>query len=766
MPVSRDAVLWAFRLVLGREPESEEGIRAHQRLADEADLVASLLRSAEFRASRRFEDLIALREDATVDPRPRWRHTTRAAWRAVVFGNCQANGIGRLLQAMTGDVESQVFETTPKMLGRLRSGDLDIGQALRRADIVFVQAIGEVMELVHSRHPREAHKLRQIPPLSYSGFHPDIVYITDAGSHLGGPMGEYHSSIVFWAWRQGLRREQAAALFRPEVYEHLDFAAHRQAGYQALVELGRQTDLPMAPLIDRWHRRGCWMHTVNHPKLWALADVVAAALRREGIDPLVSAADSVDDPLSRWPVWPLYPGLPGTASGGHAGDFVFKLDHGDAPRRQPVLTLDLPGYVDAAYAHYDRLDRSRLACPRVEGEPYASLGRFVTSTARPWQRVLTRAQDWVFARRRAVPAPPSAAAHPYEGLPDARFWRRAVAETAAERIDPVVATSFRLSPHDRVATAGSCFAQHLSNTLQRNGLNYFVADAPPGMDAAEARRQGYGVFSARFGNVYTTRQLVQLFDRAHGDFAPRETAWQRPDGRWVDPFRPQVEAAGHDSPEAVRAAAHEHLAQVRRMFAELDVFVFTLGLTEAWHAREDGAVYPLAPGVVASRFDDERHAFVNFDVDEVTADLDGFVHRLRGINPSARLLLTVSPVPLIATYEAAHVLASTTYSKSVLRAAAARVASRHTGVDYFPSYEIVTMAAARGEYFADDLRSVTDAGVAHVMRVFMSHYGPSTDGAARAPAPAAGERLASLRAEQRQFQEVVCDEEAIERHRH
>ena len=38
MAISREAVVWGFRLVLGREPESEEGIRAHMGIADESAL--------------------------------------------------------------------------------------------------------------------------------------------------------------------------------------------------------------------------------------------------------------------------------------------------------------------------------------------------------------------------------------------------------------------------------------------------------------------------------------------------------------------------------------------------------------------------------------------------------------------------------------------------------------------------------------------------------------------------------------------------------
>jgi hypothetical protein len=88
----------------------------------------------------------------------------------------------------------------------------------------------------------------------------------------------------------------------------------------------------------------------------------------------------------------------------------------------------------------------------------------------------------------------------------------------------------------------------------------------------------------------------------------------------------------------------------------------------------------------------------------------------------ARFILTVSPVPLVATMEDRSVLVSTTYSKSVLRVAAEEVAAAQGGVAYFPSYEVITGNHASGRYFAEDLRDVTEAGVAHVMRLFMRHY--------------------------------------------
>jgi len=346
----------------------------------------------------------------------------------------------------------------------------------------------------------------------------------------------------------------------------------------------------------------------------------------------------------------------------------------------------------------------------------------------------------------AAPGINKAQRHPYAGLPDHCFWRPSVSNIAPDEVDPVVDVPFQISPRDRVATAGSCFAQHISKRLQRCGYRYFVAEAAPPGEAAPD-------FSASYGNIYTARQLKQLFDRAFGYFRPLERAWQRPDGRWCDPFRPRMNTAGHASAEAVEQDTRAHLAAVRRLFRQLDVLVFTLGLTECWASRLDDAVYPLAPGATGGEFEPERHVFLNLGVKEIVADLDAFLSKLRLLNPKARVVLTVSPVPLVATAEPRHVLVSTAHSKAVLRVAAEEFCRKHEGVLYFPSYEIITGPHAGGHYFEADRRSVTEAGVDHVMRVFMRHLASGV--ADQIP------ELDALAA----LGETVCDEEVLTRQR-
>jgi len=344
--------------------------------------------------------------------------------------------------------------------------------------------------------------------------------------------------------------------------------------------------------------------------------------------------------------------------------------------------------------------------------------------------------------------------NPYHGRPDYTFWRQGVSVNAVSGVDPVVRAPFSIGRDDLIATAGSCFAQHISRTLIQRGLKYFVTETffpHCGVDD-----ENYGMFPARFGNIYTARQLVQLFDRAYDVFKPEADYWTGYKDAVIDPFRPRIQTKGFATIDHLQADRLRHLTAVRRMFEECHVFIFTLGLTEAWISNADGAVFPLAPGVVSP--DDIDCRFHNFTTSEVLGDLAGFVDRLASVNSAARIILTVSPVPLIATYEDRHVLVSTIASKSILRAAVEDITRQKPNVSYFPSYEIVAGPQVGGRFYAPDLREVTAEGVSYVMSLFSRHYLEAGDALSRSVAgelnPDDEQRMAELAA-------IVCDERAI-----
>lgn len=313
--------------------------------------------------------------------------------------------------------------------------------------------------------------------------------------------------------------------------------------------------------------------------------------------------------------------------------------------------------------------------------------------------------------------------HPYGNLPPEAFWKTAVAEADREAFPGLYTPVFAIDRETNVATAGSCFAQHIGRYLRGAGCTVLDAEPPPrSMSEQIAHRFGYSLFSGRYGNVYTARQMRQLLeDVADGTADPR-FVWEN-EGRFRDAFRPTVEPEGMDSADEVMLHRNYHLERTSRMLQQADVFVFTLGLTESWEDAETGRVFPVCPGVAAGTFDAVAHVFRNFTHAEVLADLQAIHVQLRRFNPAIKLLLTVSPVPLTATATGQHVLEATSWSKATLRAAAGEFVAQSADTAYFPSLEIVTHPASGGPWFEPNLRSVRPEAVDKVMSIFLAAHG-------------------------------------------
>jgi len=341
---------------------------------------------------------------------------------------------------------------------------------------------------------------------------------------------------------------------------------------------------------------------------------------------------------------------------------------------------------------------------------------------------------------------------PYLSLEPNQRWRDAVEAVQCDAINPNQPSSLRITPDTKIATAGSCFAQRISEALASHGFNYLVTEAgPPWLSAQQKVAYNYGTFSARYGNIYTSAQLLQLMERAMHQRDSDEPLWHSKLGL-CDPFRPRIQPEGFDSEEELLADRKMHLAAVRKLFEELDVLVFTLGLTESWRIRHDGTVLPMCPGSGAGgEYDPSRYVFHNSTVADVVSEMTRFLDYLGDLNPRATVILTVSPVPLVATMEERHVLQSTIYSKSVLRVAAEEIVRQKNNAVYFASYETIT--ASGNLYFEQDGRSVKQEGVAHVMRNFFATFTEQM--------PALKPREPRESAAIDQLSTSKCDEEAL-----
>ena len=352
---------------------------------------------------------------------------------------------------------------------------------------------------------------------------------------------------------------------------------------------------------------------------------------------------------------------------------------------------------------------------------------------------------------------------PYQGLDDRAFWRAGVVEAGSYPPPDIYRPKFPITKDMPIFTAGSCFAQHVGRTLAHAGYNVIDTEPMPGWVPAElAQRHGYKLYSARYGNIYTVRQFLQLLQEAFGNFKPADPVWEK-DGRYYDALRPGMTPGGLATPEHVREARAYHLRAVQEAVAETGMVVFTLGLTETWQHVPSGTVYPTAPGTIAGQIDPKVHGFVNFRASEIRKDFLTVRKIFRAANPDVKFLLTVSPVPLTATASGDHVLPATVYSKSVLRTVAGELVEDFDDIDYFPSFEIVSSHPSAGRFFEPNMRSVKPRGVRRVMRAFLNAHEDEAE--------AKKARRAQKRAAARQDQgdarpggpdDVICEEELLE----
>jgi len=311
---------------------------------------------------------------------------------------------------------------------------------------------------------------------------------------------------------------------------------------------------------------------------------------------------------------------------------------------------------------------------------------------------------------------------PYNNLPKRAFWRTGVGERDANDPGDLYHPRWQIAAKNRIFTAGSCFAQHVGRALRRAGAKVIDTEVlPRNVSDGLKYKYGYGLYSARFGNIYTARQMLQLMGEAAGETRPALPIWEHAD-RYFDAQRPAVEPRGLDTPEQVRSHREAHLARVSLALLRTDVFVFTFGLTETWEHIETGTVYPTAPGVMAGYFDPDLFRFKNLNALECYDDFVQIRAHMKKLNPTCKFIITVSPVPLTATASGDHVEVATASSKASLRAACAMLVDEYDDIDYFPSYEIITSANARGIYFKANKRSVARVGIDTAMGMFLAAH--------------------------------------------
>lgn len=282
---------------------------------------------------------------------------------------------------------------------------------------------------------------------------------------------------------------------------------------------------------------------------------------------------------------------------------------------------------------------------------------------------------------------------------------------------PAVNPKFRISPSDGIFCIGSCFAREIEQALKR--LDFDVLSIIRNLPQSE-RRSGA---DAGMFNKYTVAAILNELRWALDPdlaYSHEQVLVENEAGLFED-----YQLSGSNYADTLQDAS-AFRDGFNRAFAgirDADVIAITLGLSEAWLDRDTGLYLNMAPSRKLVKKYPGRFEVCVFDYEETLSMLEE-IHVLlqRHLKPSHRILITVSPVPLLATFREADVIVANAYSKAVLRTAVEKFQRNKSNVSYFPSYEFVVSSNPLAVWDDKDYRHVDRFFVEHIMSSVLSAY--------------------------------------------
>jgi tetratricopeptide (TPR) repeat protein len=243
-----------------------------------------------------------------------------------------------------------------------------------------------------------------------------------------------------------------------------------------------------------------------------------------------------------------------------------------------------------------------------------------------------------------------------------------------------------VSKATRFFTMGSCFARNLAMSLKQSG---YISHH---MEIAE-----------HINSTFANRVFVDWLRGAEIDPVVRDRILELlPQDRTKEQFV-----------EAIRIS---------------DVFILTLGVAAAFFDRTTGAFVLPRSSALNSRALAEKYQFRTASVQENADNVRYMIDFIRSVAPDIRIVVTVSPVPMLASFEYESAVQADCLSKSTMRLVAHEVVN-NSGIEnilYWPSFEVFRWGGSNASnyYAADDGAAwhVSEAKVAGTIRAFVEMF--------------------------------------------
>ena len=276
-----------------------------------------------------------------------------------IVGNCQVAGMQVALKALLPGaiVEAYHVGVHPAIPAR------EIAAKLSSYDFVISQMLGVhgYPELEFERVREQTRAASLIPPLVFTGFHPDSCYVFNNGQAVASEVGFYHSAIAGAGFLLGLAPERTLRLYNAYIYDELGYFADFDTSRSVLVASFSNYGFDLAPHIDNWLGDGYFMHTINHPKVNVLATLATLGAQSAGVvDPAAKPPRHLIDFLEQNVAWAVYPEI-SKRLGMPPGPGFRRAATANAATR----SVELEDLVHSSYKRYADIPRESLYYDRI-----------------------------------------------------------------------------------------------------------------------------------------------------------------------------------------------------------------------------------------------------------------------------------------------------------------------------------------------------------------------------------------------------------------
>jgi len=293
--------------------------------------------------------------------------------------------------------------------------------------------------------------------------------------------------------------------------------------------------------------------------------------------------------------------------------------------------------------------------------------------------------------------------------------------TATERIyndffNPFINTKFKISPNIKVFAIGSCFARRLEDALLKSKKKvYSYTEKFNSFVKINFTEHHRGIM-----NKYNTYSMLYDIEWALYKNFNENFLINFNDNKYIDPFTHEKILDIMDKKNTLKV--RKIINQVNKKIVKANLIVITLGLIEAWYDNELKMFLNITPNPRLLKKYKNRFEFRLISYNENLENLEKIYNILKKYNENSfKIIVTVSPVPLLRTFRKMDIVTANFYSKSVLRNVAEDWANLHDNIDYFPVFEMA-LYSDYNRVFRKDGRHIKDSFSNFVINKFLENY--------------------------------------------